>query len=642
MTTPRTRPGRLLVLVRVIYPALLIGLCALVYRRAVSFDFVSIDDQLHVRDNPYVNPPAWAGLAHLWTSAYEGLYIPVSYTVYALLACFARRAAPGLEQGASPALSPLPFHLANILLHAANVLFTWVLLRRIVKSRAAAAAGAALFAVHPLQVESVAWVSEMRGVLSAFFLLAALVVYCGRKRYYVFATVLFALAVLAKPSAAIGPLLALLIDSLILRRPWRTYLRELGVWAAIGLIVLLFTRSLQPIAANAATPLWARPLVACDAFLFYLEKYVYPVRLCLDYGDSPDRLLASPEKALGLVACLLIAWLAVSLRRRAPWLPVALLISAAALLPVLGLVPFTYQEYSTVADRYAYVSLLGPAIILANLVRIGLRLPAWRPATAGLCGTILLSCAFAAFAQCNKWRDTGALIAQTQSVDPGSRLVQMIAAMDVGDSYYDAHRPADALRQYELLETQQPNLPTAHYNAGNALLQLGRVDDAIVEFQTAVRLNPTYALAFMNLGNALQEKGQMTQALAVYARARALDSSLYKLHYNIGSAYMKLGDYRRAVAEFDREAKDDSYAPAYVNEGIALMEMRQPAQAVDALKAAVAIGPPNASWYTNLAVAQGMSGNTAAALQSVQKALAIAPDDATARTVQQMLMRRSG
>jgi tetratricopeptide (TPR) repeat protein len=315
----------------------------------------------------------------------------------------------------------------------------------------------------------------------------------------------------------------------------------------------------------------------------------------------------------------------------------AMLFSLVALGPVLGLVPFSYQYYSTVSDRYAYLALIGPAIIVSEIVSRFVFSPAKSRALFAACIALLLISIRLTTSECWAWANTAALIRHTLVQNSGSRLMQMIALLDLGDADYNAHRPAQALSKYEQLIVNRPDYAPAHYNAGNALLQMGLTDRAIGEFQTAIRLDPTDALYYMNYGNALSDKGENMAALSNYDRAITLNSTLRKVHFNKGSVLMKIGALDAALREFDSEIVNDEYVSAYVNKGIVLIELNRPAEAAGALQSAIAIGPPTSSWFTNLAVAQIALGRKSDARASVVHALALSPGDETASSILQML-----
>ena len=228
---------------------------------------------------PHLNPPTWAGLRTLWAAPFEDLYSPVVYTVWAALAVLAR--------GADGVLSPWPFHALCLALHAMNTLLVFLLARRLLADPRAAAVGAALFALHPLQVEPVVWVSGLKDVLCGSFCLGALLALAradqeatrGRRAWFAGATALYVLALLTKPAAVALPVVALGLERLALRRPRAQVLTTFAIWGLLALPMAWVTGRSQPIAAEGfESPLLGRPVVALDAIGFYLGKLVCPRR----------------------------------------------------------------------------------------------------------------------------------------------------------------------------------------------------------------------------------------------------------------------------------------------------------------------------------------------------------------------------
>ena len=254
------------------YPGLLAAVLALLCFRQVGFhDFVVYDDSIHVYANPHLKKTPLSNIPKFWQAPYEGLYIPVTYTVWAGIAgATSRDTTSGTEH------NPYAFHLANLLVHLLSVLVVAALLRRLVRHDWAAFGGALLFALHPLQVEPVAWVSGLKTVLGGFFLLAAAwqyVCYAGapvggskRRLHYALATAAFVLAMLAAPGAVVAPLVAGIIACTLLGRPVRQTAKELLPWLLVAIPVVIVTKMSQPDLEPAFIPaLWQRPLIAGDA-----------------------------------------------------------------------------------------------------------------------------------------------------------------------------------------------------------------------------------------------------------------------------------------------------------------------------------------------------------------------------------------
>ena len=512
---------------------LALATCA-VFGGIVSAGFVRWDDGLHVYANPYLHPVSPDGLARLWTAPYQNLYVPLSYSLYAALASIARLPHPAATpDGLMVDLDPRVFHAACLALHLMNVLLVFALLRRLLPrltvsgpaaSDWAAGVGALLFAVHPIQVESVAWISEIRGLLAGLFSLLALLTYvrCGDgRRWYALATLCFGLALLSKPSAVTVPLLAVCLETLVLRRPARLWRLGLAGWGVLALVFLALTHAAQPVTEDIVTPLWTRPFIAGDALLFYAGKLLWPARLGIDYGRSPVWLAAQawfPVTGLLALTAVLAVWRG---RHRVPALAAPAGLFAAALLPTLGLTPFTFQVYSTVADRYAYLALLGPALGLAcGLARLSqIPRPTLRLASRAACACALVLLGLCSWKQTLAWHDSIALFTQALSVNPQS----WGACNNLASVALDLGRPSDALPLLTEAVRLRPAYAEAHANRGRAFLVLGERGSAEAEFRTALHSKPDLPFAYTGLGAALLSEGRAGEAGAAFRQALALN-----------------------------------------------------------------------------------------------------------------------
>ena len=473
MNRKRMNPTRMNRRTPAILAIFLIALTLGTFARAVRNEFVGWDDPNTISSNPRVNHPSFDSIAFYWAHSDGGLYVPFTYTLWIALAAIARvRGA-----GGSVALNPWIFHSASVVIHALGVMLVFSILRRLRASDLAAFFGAALFAVHPLQVESVAWASGAKDLLGGMFSLLVIDQFLrGSKRNYAIALIAMILGVLSKPTAVVAPVIAAILAIGILNRPARKTLNSLAPMFVIGLACVAWSRAVQPAYEPTWTPLWTRPLIALDAIAFYLCKLFVPAKLAVIYGRTPR---AAVESGAIYYAWLLPAIIAVilwQLRRRSHWLVCAALVMLAGLLPVSGLTRFMFQIHSTVADHYMYLPMLGPAMALAWLVdRYANRPAAATIVAAGLCLFAVLS-----VIQLGTWRNSIALFNR---------------AIDV-----------------------TPNSATAHSNLGVAYAAANQLDRAISHFETAVRLSRGQnRLAHTNLAQAYLFRHDFEQA-AYHAR----------------------------------------------------------------------------------------------------------------------------
>ena len=504
-----------------------------VFGRSTGFDFVSLDDEVHLVRNPHLNPVTPHGLAAFWSRPYQGLYIPATYTAWGLLATVARvPAAAG-----RPTLDPAVFHAADVALHAANAVLVWLILRRIVGDDRSAVVGALLFAVHPVQVEPVAWASGFKDTFSGFWSLAAIGLFLGstdarRDRpawpLYAAASAAFAIALCAKPAAVVVPPIAWVLAWAGGEGRHRATARLLLPWLVLAVPYVWATQRQQ---ADAALLTWdppaVRPLVAADALAFYGRQLVWPAELAVDYGRTPRWVWdhVGGSVAVGWIAAaaavVALLWLT---RGRGRAVPAGLAVFAVGVGPVLGLVPFIFQQFSTVSDRYLYLPLLGIALVVASTVRAAGR-RAGRIAV-----VVLLALAARSVVQTGVWRDSTTLFTHTLAVNP-------VSAMSYAGLGLAAERAGD--------------LPAAEAFDRRAA-DLGDAADAP---------DPTYEVALARViqrQRGRSAEGRAHEALATIAGARRvllLDPDSPLAHRSLGWAYSVLGRPAAAAAEYALAAR---------------------------------------------------------------------------------------
>lgn len=480
--------------------ALVVMVCLIVFLPALRFPFMPFwDDDVHVHANPHLANLSWSSIAAFWSGPWQQLYIPVTYSVWAGLAALSRMA-DGLP-AASGALNAAWFHGANVSVHAVSVALAFLLLRRVTgelfpaagsrRTSLAAALGAAFFALHPLQVEPVAWISGLRDVLGGCLGLAALLVMFGTARLtplrWMVSTLIYLASLAAKPAGVALPLVAVMLAVVPFHWPRRRIILMIGPWLLAGVLWVLVTSHAQWAAelAGGLVPAWMRPLIAADALAFYLGKVAWPSGLAADYGRSPDSVHAA-----GLVwwTWIIPAAVAGILAIVKPWriflLPLG--IFTAALLPTLGLVPFNFQVVSTVADRYAYFALLGPALALAMITAHSGR--AWvTPAAAIWVGVLVLL----TMQRLPLWSEDLRLFAATLEVNPRSwkAMHNYASALD------DRGRPAEAEPMLRKVIALRPDSSEACNDLAVILWNLNRPEEAVGMLHRSLNLRPTSAAA---------------------------------------------------------------------------------------------------------------------------------------------------
>jgi tetratricopeptide (TPR) repeat protein len=467
----------------VICAAAIVVAVAATFGRTCRYGFVGgWDDGPLIYANALVNTPDASAVVNAWRGPHARMYIPMVYTTWWGLAQVARvPGEPALSEGS---LDPRVFHVANVLVHTISALLVFGILRRLVPSAAAAAcAGALLFALHPLQVEPVAWATGMKDLLCGVLSLAALLLHVrvrtnadagavAAKRRRVegqLATTFLILALLAKPAAVVVPAIAFVIDWLLLGRHWKRAATALVPWFGLAVLFMLISRDAQPTPEIPAPPLVARPLIAADALGFYLAKLAWPAKLGIDYGLRPDVIVTTYWWLLTLA----VAAAALLSRRR--WVIAAALIFAIGVAPVLGLTPFVFQWLSTVADRYVYLSMLGAAVAVAFLLA---RFP--QPAVKIVCAGLLIALAARSYVQAGVWRNLETLARHALEINPRSPAGHNF----VGYVLFDRGDVGGALNHFESAVAEAPKYPAARDNLVAALVatgQLGRAADVLEE-----------------------------------------------------------------------------------------------------------------------------------------------------------------
>jgi len=546
------------------------------FGRAVGYQFTTFDDGIHVFDNPLLHPPSWAHFIQAWCHPFLGLYIPVTYSLWSLVAAISTFWVPPFH---GELLHPALFHGVNVSLHAVNAILVYVILRHLIaNSTWAPALGALFFACHPLQVESVAWCSALKDVLAGTFSLVGIWQYLifselseshasegsekarvGRaNNAYWLSFLAFCFALLSKPAAVTLPLLLAVLEIGWRKVPWRVSLRRWGWWCGLAVLVVGVTKTQQPNGVIPfVTPVLSRFWVAADALTFYLSKLFFPLVLTLNYGRSPQYVLSRPETYwLALIPFLFILILG-RRRDRRVWLAASLLF-LCSLLPVLGWIPFYYQTYSTVADRFVYLGMLGPALAISWIFARPTRVKI-------LIGVV-----------CFSWLGAKTLV-QLHYWENNQSLVEHIAVWN--------HEDPDI--QYSLgvmaAEASQPPGPPSYYGillrlpppSSDPRERAKKYDEAIYHYEQALRLNPRHAPAHNNLGLLLCQHGLWSDAAKHFRAAVELEPRLAQASNNLGVALAHQADYDGAIASFKNALhyfpQDES---AHVNLGLALSQKR--------------------------------------------------------------------
>lgn len=584
----KTQPAPAGVAASPVWLGLLLALVTLVaYLPALRGGFIW-DDDAYVTKNAMLTAPD--GLSQIWFSTHrQSQYFPLTYTTLRF-----ERALWGLN--------PHGYHAVNVLLHASSALLLWQLLRRLRVPGAWLAA--AIFALHPVQVESVAWITELKNLQSTLFYLLALLAWVGfiekpampRWCFYWLALLCHALALLSKTTACTLPAALLLVSWW--RRDaagWRRVpqvLPFLFLGGAMGLVSVWWEQHLGNYVPEAGVHLdfMERVLLATRAVWFYAAKVFWPADLTFSYPKW-DINTRAPLQYLGLVGCVVVALLGWWHRRTlGRGVAAGLIFFVAALSPLLGFIPLYTFRYSYVADHYQYLACAG--LIIPGAALISSRLPSERLGR-GLC----------------------------RGLSVGLLLVLGVL------TWKQAHIYADEPTLWQDTLAKNPTSWLAQYNLGVVLGRKGQIDAEITHYHEAIRLNPDFADAHYNLGIALDGKGQVDAAILQYQEAVRLKPANADAHYNLGTAFIKKDQFDAAISEFQEAIRlKPANAQAHNNLGVALGQRGQLDAAINHLREALRLQPDNADARYNLDFALGRKRQTNAVISPLQGAARPNPD----------------
>jgi Flp pilus assembly protein TadD len=575
---------------------LIILLVLLVYLPALRNGFIW-DDDSYVTENPTLR--TLGGLRRIWfeVGAVPQYYPMVHSTFW-------------VEYHLG-GLNPVGFHLVNVLLHAAAAVLLWHVLKRL--QIPAAWLAATIFALHPLEVESVSWVTERKNVLSAVFYFAAALAWfrfapppgsvaqnTRRWYWYAGALILFLAALLSKSVTCTLPAAMLLVCWWKKGRVQWSDLLPLLPFFALGAGLGLLTAGMEKYHVGAQGTDWSltfidRCLIAGRALWFYAGKLVWPAPLAfiyprwtIDPGTWWQWLY--PLAAIGVVAGL---WLARQRTGRGPL--VAVLFFAGTLGPALGFVDVYPMRFSFVADHFQYLAGIGlMTLCAAGLARLSWAIPA----------LLLVLLGVLTWQQTGIYRNQEILWRDTLNKNPDCWL----AHNNLGILLYRQGHLKEAIDHYHKAIQINPDRYDAYYSLGAALADEGRWDEAIENYRKAIQLKPDYAFAFNNLGNALVAKGQLQEAIQNYRRAIQLAPTYSTALNNLGVALAAHGEFDKAIQSYRKAVQSNPRnSEAHVNLGLTLGQLGRTREAMDQYRQALQLDPDLTTALNNLAWALATS-----------------------------------
>lgn len=645
--------------------ALVVAATVVVYSQVFWCRFLAIDDPQYVTANAQVKAGlSWAGVQWAFTTLRDGNWFPLTW-----LSHMAAVSAFGLHSGAH--------HLANLALHALSALLLFAVLRRMTGARWPSALVALLFGIHPVHVESVAWVAERKDVLSGLFWMLAFVGYAryvrrpGWRRYLLVA-VPFALGLLSKSMIVTLPCVLLLLDVWPLgrlrlvpfdRRAARRLVLEkaplLALAAADAVITYVAQHAVGAVAPLDRVPAGLRVANALWSYVAYAATFCWPRNLAVFYPYPP----AMPWWETGLAVVLLVAVSALVLRRltTSPYLAVGWGWYLGTLVPVLGLVQVGSQAR---ADRYTYIPSVGLAIMLAwGAAEIFAKRRWARIPLAGLAAGFSVACAVLTWGQVQVWRTSTTLFEHALAVTRDN----FVALDGVGLQLRLQGRLDEAIVNFREAVRLSPAFPGGQNNLGEALVARGRAEEALPHLLEAVRLDPNLREARVSLAMAQGQLGHADAALATYADAvtrwpdyanaqtrfglalaehgRAPDGLEHlreavrlapedaDAHYNLGRVLLGAGSVDAAAAEFTETLRlHPEFAEGHFNLGNVMASRGQLDAAMTEYRAAIRLKPDFAQAHANLGTALATAGRVDEAIAEFTEAIRWQPGLAQART----------
>ncbi len=471
----------------------LFALCLCVFGRIVMHDFVLWDDAHTIAQNKSFYPPTVESVLAYWNpfNPQAALWVPLTYTVWGLLAALAQLQT---SDGFWYPINPLVFHGASVLVHAVNAVLVFALLRRLVNHDWAAWLGAAVWAVHPVQVEVVGWASGLKDLLCWGFALATLNLLLVTRdldgdrwtwRYWSGAA-LIVVAMLCKPSGMVIPAVSVAVLWLIRGQPLVATLRYLWPWFIAAVPLAIVARLVQRGQGipHVAWPL--RPLVVGDSLAFYIKSIIWPFDLHLIYGRTPPFIMEQGYIwwTWTIPAALLVVLL-LTRRRTRPLLGAAA-IFVLGTAPTLGLVTFSYMWFSTVADHYIYLSMLGVGLTVAWTLNRGWASPR-RGALVAVSALLVVGLSVLSIAQARHWQDTPSLMLHQMAGNPASP----VAYNNLGSYRLREQRFEEAIDLFNSAIARDPFAQPGTYDMlAEALIAVGRREEAIAAIEKSILTPP--------------------------------------------------------------------------------------------------------------------------------------------------------
>ena len=589
-----------------------------VFGQTARFSFVA-----YVSQNPVVQKGlTWKGAAWAFTFGGIGHRHPLTWLTH-----MADCQLYGLWAGGH--------HLTSVALHAAAAVLLFLALKELTGSLWRSAFVAAVFAIHPLRVESVAWIAERKDVLSGVFFMLTLWAYARYARQpsrwrYAAVALAYGFGLLCKNTLVTLPFVLLLLDWWPLNRMGRMAL----FWGLVKEKIPLFLLSIGSCVATFLVPeklpdserllFFERLGNAMVSYGVYLRQMVYPAGLAIPYLNAPNG-LPFWGAALAFVLLVAISISVVACRKGRPYLLAGWLWYLGMLVPTIGIVQISYYAH---ADRYTYLPGIG--LVLAGTWAVGDWSMGWqhrRAALGGLMVAVIGALMVCAWKQTAYWKSSETLWTHTLARTTGN----YVAHYNYGFDFFEKGRVDEAITQYQNALQIRPGYVQAHNNLGKALLQKGKVDEAILQCQQALQINPGYVEAQVNLGNALRQQGKVDEAITQFQHALQINPGYAAAHNNLGKVLLQMGRVDEGITEYQEALRiDPNLTVTHVNLGLGLFQKGKVDEAITQYQQALQTNPDYPDARVSLGNLLLQKGRVDEAITQYQKALQSKPDNAKA------------
>jgi tetratricopeptide (TPR) repeat protein len=622
----------------------------LVFWQVRDFDFINFDDSVYVFENQRVlDGLTWNGIQSAFTTApADGNWLPMTWLSLMLD-----------SQLSGPRLKPGLFHLVNVFWHCANGLLLFAVLKKMTGSLWPSAFVAAAFALHPMHVESVAWVTERKDVLSAFFLLLTLTAYAGYVKRpsvlkYSVSLIVFAMGLMSKPMLVTLPFVLLLLDYWPLNRfevlrsakksdrqmcntgsfsekslsPYYLFIEKIPFFALAAVssaVTFIVQRQGGAVADVGIFSFQSRIANALLSYVRYIGKMFWPIDLAVLY---PFEMAVNIPFWKSILCILLLTGITLAvlwLGRGRKYLPVGWFWFLGTLVPVIGLVHAGPQAY---ADRYTYIPYIGLFLMIAWGLPEFLSKRSYRRAVLGISMVVVLTAmGLCAYRQTGFWKDSVTLFSHAIEVTKNNYIMHV----SLGYSYDVLGRREEAIKAYQQSIRIYPDYLKAYYNLGITYGKLGRNNEAVEACKQAIRIQPDYAEAHNNLGNVYANLGRNQEAIEACKQAIRIKPDCAEAYYNLGNVYAILGRNQDAIEACKQSIRiKPDCAEAHYNLGVAYGNLGLHQEAIEAYRQTIRIRPDYAEAHNNLGNVYAILGRNQEAIEACKQSIRIKPDCAEA------------